>query len=165
MISAVIFDLDGTLLCLPINWEVLFEEFKQIMHIDVVRPIVETVSKVDEKTKQEVFAAWDKAEIAIYGSATRCEEGAKLYEEIGNKPKALVTLQGRAVVKLILERYDLSFDAIVTREDSLFRTEQLRIAAEKLKIPIQEVLFVGNADNDEQAALKAGCNFVRVRGI
>ncbi len=164
MVSAVVFDLDGTLMCLPVNWEALFEEFKQIMHVDVVRPIVDTVSKVNEKTRQEVFAAWDKAETAIYDRATSCGDGAKLYQEYQNKPKALVTLQGKAVVKLILQKFHLSFDAIVTREDSLFRSEQLRIAAEKLNVPLKNVLFIGNADSDEEAALKVGCKFARVIG-
>jgi HAD superfamily hydrolase (TIGR01549 family) len=161
-ISAAVFDLDGTLICLPINWDTLFDEFKRIMHVDVVRPLVDTVGRVDGKTKHEVFAAWDKAEIAIFESATFCGEGMRLYKENAEKPKALVTLQGKAVVKLLLEKFGLSFDLVLTREDSLFRVEQLQMAAEQLKVPAKEVLFVGNADTDAAAAAKVGCIFRKV---
>src|SRR5512139_2586479 len=138
MTSDAIFDLDGTLLCLPINWDKLFEEFKQIMHVDVVRPIVDTLSKADEKTRREVFAAWDKAETSVFAGAKPCAEGMQLYREYQNTPIALVTLQGRAVIKLILKKFELSFDVVVTREDSLFRAEQLKLTAEKLKFPLKE---------------------------
>ncbi len=161
--AATVFDLDGTLACLPINWEELFEELKGIMHVNVIRPLVDVVSRVNEKTRKEVFAAWDIAELAIFERVTICGEGMKLYQESNGNPRALVTLQGKQVVKIIMERFGLSFDAIVTREDSLSRAKQLAIVSEKLKVPIKEILFVGNADSDEAAAKKVGCRFLRVK--
>ena len=161
--AAVVFDLDGTLVCLPVSWEALFEEFKRIMHVEALRPLVDTVSRADERTRREVFAAWDKAELAIYEGATSCGEGMRLYRQFAGNPKALVTLQGRAVVGLLLEKFELRFDVVVTREDSLFRAEQLRLAAEKLRVPVGDALFVGNADSDAAAAQKVGCRFLRVK--
>jgi HAD superfamily hydrolase (TIGR01549 family) len=163
MIAAAVFDLDGTLACLPVNWEALFEDLKRIMHADTVRPLVDSVARLDEKTRLEVFAVWDNAEVAIFESATACGEGIRLYHEFAGKPKALVTLQGKAVVTLILKKFGLSFDVVVTREDSLFRAQQLLMAAEKLKVPPKNLLFVGNADSDVVAAQKVGCNFQRVK--
>jgi HAD superfamily hydrolase (TIGR01549 family) len=161
--AATVFDLDGTLACLPINWEELFEQIKSIMHVDVIRPLVDVVSRTDEKTRNEIFAAWDTAELAIFERVTTCSEGMKLYQESKDKPKALVTLQGKKVVEIIKERFGLSFDVIVTREDSLSRSQQLTIVSRKLKVPIKEILFVGNADSDEAAAKKVGCLFLRIR--
>lgn len=77
MIEIVIFDLDGTLVHLPVDYTMLFDEFKQIMHFDNVRPVVATVSRVDEKTRKLVFEAWDKAELAVSGKITVNEEGMK----------------------------------------------------------------------------------------
>ena len=163
MIAAAVFDLDGTLVCLPVDWEALFEDLKRVMRVDSVRPLVDSVSRVDEKTRLEVFAVWDTAEVAIFESATACGEGMQLYREFTGKPKALVTLQGKAVVTLLLEKFGLAFDLVVTREDSLFRAEQLLMAAEKLKVPPKNLLFVGNADSDVAAAQKLGCQFQRVK--
>jgi HAD superfamily hydrolase (TIGR01549 family) len=161
-ISAAIFDLDGTIVCLPINWERLFDEFKRIMHVDVVRPLVETVSKVDGKTRLEVFAAWDQAELAVVGTTTLCEQGMAIYRKHAHKPRALVTMQGKNAVQAIMERFGLSFEVTFTREDSLDRVEQLRMAAEKLKIQPRDILFVGNAESDIAAARKVGCLFQKV---
>lgn len=163
MISAVVFDLDGTLVCLPIDWEALFDEFKQIIRVDVLRPLVDTVSRLDGQTRLEVFEAWDKAELAVAKRVAVCEEGMKVYRENTGKPRALVTLQGKKVVDAILDQFGLTFDVVVTREDSVSRAEQLLKAIGELKVPVGEVLFVGNADSDVAAAEKVGCPFLRVK--
>ena len=163
MIEAVVFDLDGTLVNLPINYEELLGEFKEIMRVENVRPLVDTVSRVDDETRKRVFRAWDKAELAVSAKITVNDEGMKVYREYAEKPKALVTLQGRKVVDAVVARFGLAFDVVVTRENSLFRAEQLRTAAEKLGVQMENVLFVGNADGDAAAAEKVGCQFLRVK--
>ena len=163
MIEAVVFDLDGTLVRLPIDYDRLFEEFSRIMRISNVRPIVDTVSRVNEKTRELVFAAWEKAELAVFNEISANEEGMKLYRAHADKRKALVTLQGTAVVEAILRQFGLSFDVVVTREDALFRVDQLAKAVGKLNVPISNVLFVGNTDGDAAAAEKVGCTFLRVK--
>jgi HAD superfamily hydrolase (TIGR01549 family) len=163
MIEAVVFDLDGTLVNLPINYEELLGEFKEIMRVENVRPLVDTVSRVDDETRKRVFRAWDKAELAVSAKITVNDEGMKVYREYAEKPKALVTLQGRKVVDAVVARFGLAFDVVVTRENSLFRAEQLRTAAEKLGLQMENVLFVGNADGDAVAAEKVDCQFLRVK--
>jgi HAD superfamily hydrolase (TIGR01549 family) len=163
LIEAVIFDLDGTLIQLSIDYEKLFQEFRKIMKVSNLHPLVETVSKLDDKARKEVFKVWDKAELAALAKMTVNDEGIKIYKMFQQKPKALVTVQGKALVKAALERLELSFNVIFTREDSLNRVEQLKNAAQKLETQIQNVLFVGNTENDFLAAKKVGCKFLRVR--
>ena len=79
-----------------------------------------------------------------------------------NKPKALVTLQGRNIVELIAKQLGFSFDVIVTREDTLFRTEQLQKAIIQLGVKSSNVLFVGNTEGDALAADRVGCHFLGV---
>jgi phosphoglycolate phosphatase-like HAD superfamily hydrolase len=52
---------------------------------------------------------------------------------------------------------------VVTREHCLNRVEQLKIAAEKLRVSLNSVLFIGDTDNDLFAAKKVGCHFLRVK--
>jgi HAD superfamily hydrolase (TIGR01549 family) len=163
LIEAVIFDLDGTLIHLPIDYEKLFQEFRKIMHAENVQPITEVVSKLDKNTQQQVFREWDKTELAAAANITINKQGMEIYKRFSKKPKALVTMQGKAVVENILARLKLSFDITVTREDSLNRAQQLENAAEKLKIQWVNILFVGNTENDKQAAKKVGCQFLRVK--
>jgi HAD superfamily hydrolase (TIGR01549 family) len=163
LIEAVIFDLDGTLIHLPIDYEKLFQEFRKIMHAENVQPITEVVSKLDKNTQQQVFREWDKTELAAAANITINKQGMETYKSFSTKPKALVTMQGKAVVENILARLKLSFSVIVTREDSLNRAQQLENAAEKLKIQLVNILFVGNTENDALAAKKTGCQFLRVK--
>lgn len=163
MIKAVVFDLDGTLIHLPIDYERLFREFSRIMKTTDMRPLAKTIAKLDEKAKKQIFEVWDDAELGALTDMTVDDEGRALYKKFSKKPKALVTLQGRTLVKNVLERLNLSFNFVVTREDCLSRVEQLKIAAEKLEAPFQNILFVGNTNDDFVAAKKVGCQFLRVK--
>jgi HAD superfamily hydrolase (TIGR01549 family) len=163
LIEAVIFDLDGTLIHLPVDYVKLFKEFREIMHVDNVQPVTEVVSKLDKKTRQQIFKVWDKAELAAAPNIKINKEGMEIYKRFSMKAKAMVTMQGEAVVKKILPHLMLSFDSTVTREDSLNRTQQLENAAEKLKIQLVTILFVGNTENDALAAEKVGCQFLMVK--
>jgi len=87
----------------------------------------------------------------------------KIYREHAGKRKALVTLQGKTVVETILENFGLKFDAVVTREDALFRVDQLLKAIERLGVDKRNVLFVGNTNSDASAASKVGCQFLKIR--
>ena len=162
MIEAIIFDLDGTLIHLPIDYEKLFQEFKKIMQTDNIQPVTEVISKLDKNTRQQIFKVWNKAENAAATKITINKQGIEIYKSYSQKPKALVTMQGKTVVKNILAQLGLSFNFAVTREDSLNRTEQLENAAEKLKTRFDSILFVGNTENDLRAAEKVGCQFLRI---
>jgi HAD superfamily hydrolase (TIGR01549 family) len=162
VIEAVVFDLDGTLLHLPIDYERLIQEFKKVANVDF-HPLMEAVAKLDEVARGQVFRVWDLAELAAMEGITVNQEGMKLYSDFAGKPKALVTMQGKALVNVILGKFGLSFDVVVTREDSLNRAKQLEMATEKLATDFQRVLFVGNTDGDAYAAEKVGCQFVRVK--
>jgi HAD superfamily hydrolase (TIGR01549 family) len=163
VIEAVIFDLDGTLVQVPIDYEALFEEFKRIMHVKEVHPLVDVVSRADGKAKELVFQAWDKAERVAAERIILNETGMGTYKEFVPNRKALVTLQGKTVVGLILKKFNLSFDFVVTREDSLFRVDQLTKAISLLNANKENVLFVGNTESDANSAEKAGCQFRRVK--
>jgi HAD superfamily hydrolase (TIGR01549 family) len=162
MIKAVVFDLDGTLANVPINYEKLFEEFRKIMNTNNIRPLAHTVSKVNEATRKQVFKAWDAAELAVSKKITLNDKGIGVYRKFTNKPKALVTMQGKKVVKIILEKAGLAFESIVTREDTLSRVEQIEKATKSLGAQHEEVLFVGNTNNDSIAAKKLGCHFLKI---
>ena len=162
MIEAVIFDLDGTLIHLPVNYERLIQEFEKVAHAESFHPLLEAVSKLDEVARGQVFKIWDLAELAASAGMTVNQQGMRIYSFFATKPKALVTMQGKAVVNAILEKLGLTFDVILTREDSLNRAEQLKLAAEKLEASFGDVLFVGNSENDALAAKQVTCSFQKV---
>jgi HAD superfamily hydrolase (TIGR01549 family) len=162
MIKAVVFDLDGTLANVPIDYEKLFEEFRKIMNMGNVRPLADTVSKVNAQIRKKVFKAWDAAELTASKKIIFNEEGIEVYRKFTDKPKALVTMQGKSVVKIVLKKAGLAFKFIVTREDTLSRVKQLEKAAKSLDVYHKDMLFVGNTDNDSSAAEKLGCQFLKI---
>ena len=163
MIKAVIFDLDGTLIHLLVNYERLIQEFEKIAHAESFHPLLEAVSKLDEATRGQVFKIWDLAELTAAPRITVNQEGMRLYDFFAKKSKALVTMQGKALVTAILEKLGLTFDVVLTREDSLNRAEQLKLAAQKLSAKLENVLFVGNSENDAAAAKQVMCRFQRMK--
>jgi len=163
MTQAAIFDLDGTLIDLPVDWEALFDKLRQIMHTQNVRPLTLTISSLDAQTRKLAFAVWDEAELAVAPKFKLIDEGMKVYHENANKPKILITMQGKKAVNAILDQMKIQFDGVITREDSLSRERQLAMAIEKLKIPARDALFVGDADSDAAAAQKTGCQFHMIR--
>ncbi|MDR0318994.1 MAG: hypothetical protein LBI09_03055, partial [Nitrososphaerota archaeon] len=70
---------------------------------------------------------------------------------------------GRETVHRICQKFNLQFDVVFTREDSLSRAEQLKMAASKLGFTLLDTLFIGNLDNDENAAKQVKCQFFRVK--
>ncbi|HJW65683.1 MAG TPA: HAD-IA family hydrolase [Candidatus Bathyarchaeia archaeon] len=163
MIEAIIFDLDGTLIHLPIDYERLIQEFKKVASAESFHPLLEAVSKIDEVTRGQVFKIWDLAELAASAGMTVNQQGMRIYSFFATKPKALITMQGKALVNAILEKLGLTFDVILTREDSLNRAEQLKLAAQKLDASFGNVLFVGNSENDALAAKQVMCLFQSVQ--
>lgn len=158
MIEAVIFDLDGTLIHLPIDYEKLFQEIGKITKMSNVRPLTKVVSELDEETKRKVFDVWNKIEAEALANMKVNSEGIFYYQKFLEKRKALITMQGKPLVQIVLKRLGLSFNLVITREDSLSRVEQLKIAAEKLGIRMQNILFIGNTNEDMLAAKLLGAN-------
>lgn len=163
MINAVVFDLDGTLINLPVDYDKLFREFNKVTKNKNVRPLTKTIPKLDGDTKKRIFEIWDRAELEAFEHVTVNAEGMALYEKFRKKPKALVTMQGKLLIEKFLNCFSLSFNFAITREQSLNRLEQLKIAAEKLKVPLENMLFIGNTDDDLSAAKKLGCQFLKVK--
>jgi HAD superfamily hydrolase (TIGR01549 family) len=162
LIEAVIFDLDGTLIHLPIDYEKLFQEISKITKMPNVRPLMKTISQLDEKTKKKVFNVWNKIEIEALANMKVNDEGIAHYKKFLEKQKALVTMQGKPLVQIALKRLGLSFNFVITREDSLNRAEQLKIAVKKLGTQVQKILFIGNTNEDMLVAETVGCQFLGV---
>lgn len=88
MTAAFIFDLDGTLVDLPINYWAMFADFKQIMGVEEVQPILETVAKItDIQTRKRVFDTWERYGLDVLQKTHVHEEGIRIYRAHDDKPK------------------------------------------------------------------------------
>jgi len=157
--NLIIFDLDGTLVRLPIDYEALrlrlYESFNDPLVFD---SIYKFLISLDRKRRQEAFRIMDEFELGsvnkMYVDPT-IHEGFKL---IRSYTKALVTLQGLKPAMLVLEKIGIKeeFSIVVTREFSLNRVEQIKYVMDKLGAEDERTIFIGDTENDLMAAKTLG---------
>ncbi|MEM1587167.1 MAG: HAD-IA family hydrolase [Candidatus Bathyarchaeia archaeon] len=164
-IKIVIFDLDGTLVHLPIDYKKLRAEISSMLKMKKTSFILNILFNISEKDQTKIFRLLDKYELEAVQNMKEIKEGMKIYSDFRDKVRCLVTLQGELAVKEIIKRTGLSFDFVVTREFSLDRYEQIKAAIKMFDADPREVLFVGDKENDKKAAEKIKCKFLLIKNV
>lgn len=164
-IRAVIFDLDGTLVKLPINWDSVRRKVRELLKTDhPLKPLGVGVYEVTRNNPKLMVKAFKLIEFEELKAAEKAKYDSELYEMIKNLKKlglklGLVTLQGVKPATIVLRKLNIIdfLDIIVTREKSIYRVEQLKIALKKLNVEPEETLFVGDTAWDREAGSSLGC--------
>jgi len=147
---------------LPIDYETLYKEIMRELKIPKVKSLTKTVKMLDNELRERVFKLWEHAELKALPNMRTNDEGIKLYRKYSNESVALVTMQGKKVVRKILYHFHLSFNIIFTREDEIDRVQQIKRVLDKMGWKPHNVLMVGDRESDEAAAIEVGCKFVKV---
>ncbi|HIQ03575.1 MAG TPA: HAD family hydrolase [Desulfurococcales archaeon] len=182
-IKAVIFDLDGTLVKLPIDWDNVRRKVRELLKTDhPLKPLGVGVYEVTRNNPKLMAEAFKLIEFEELKAAEKTKYDSKLYELIKNLKRlglklGLVTLQGVKSATIVLRKLNIIdfLDVVVTREKSVYRIEQLKIALKKLNVKPSETLFIGDTVWDREAGDSLGCktlivgcdiaNVVEVEGI
>jgi len=164
---AVVYDLDGTLVRLAVDWE------------SVERRLADLLER--EGVDADPLSAWsllDAAEDAGVGEeadaliADAEREGAEksrrlaLADEVPEReiPVGVCSLNHESAVRIALDRHDLTEDveSVVGRGTVPERKPHPRAllaAVEELGVEPENVLFVGDSASDEETAERAGTKF------
>ncbi len=169
-VSFCVFDMDGTLISLPVDWDRVRAELQRLTGTSLqFNPFfldVQTIVAKDPLLLGHMMRVIDEYEAKAVPAA-RLEEGAmEVLSRLSRRAKlSLVTMQGRAACDRILERLAIAkfFSSSFTREDSMDRQTQLRMALESVGAREQESVFVGDRINDLKAARAVGVRFVMIR--
>lgn len=155
----LITDLDGTLTNLNINWNQLREIIRKILKTShSLKPLATSIPEAAKGNTNLIREAYEVIEDHEYKAALKAKQDIKLIEflkrikDLGFKV-ALVTLQARRPAVKALEKLGVLeyFDDVVTRDDSIFREEQLKIILNRFKAKPEEIVFVGDTVWDLEA--------------
>lgn len=168
--EAVVWDLDGTLVRLVVDWRAVEDAIGERLVSAGVDP--------DDHSAWELL---DAAESAGIGDevheliAAHERDGAARSERLAgadrlvacDRPAAVCSLNAEAACHVALERHDLAdhVDAVVGRDSVAARKPDpapLLAAVRALDAEPSRTLFVGDSDSDRVTAERAGTRFERV---
>lgn len=165
-----VFDMDGTLISLPVDWTNVRAELRRLtgttlefnpFFLDVQAIVAERPVLLGPMMR--VIDEYEAKAVPL----AALEEGARdALSALSQRAKlSLVTMQGRAACDSITERLAIRrfFSSSFTREDSMDRPTQLRMALESIEAKEPESVFVGDRINDLNAARAVGVRFIMIR--
>ena len=165
MIKGIIFDLDGTLIQLPINYEIVQNNLKFFFNTSKnLSPLIPTIvelSKNDENKIKTAFSLICKEEILASKNFKVMDDAIEILKFLKSKNiiLSLVTMQCRDALEKILYKMNILdlFDFIITRDENFSRFEQIQNSLEYTSLNSSEVLMIGDRIHDVESAKKAGC--------
>jgi len=165
-IRGIIFDLDGTLVHLPIKWQRIVEQIEGLLGVKIGSLLdlyvelwgTESYESVSHIVEEFEMAALDKLEIL--------DDSPQLLRRLSVKYNlGIVTFQSRTVARKVIEKIGINGLVMATRNDSPTRIGQISRVVSASSLSFKDFLVVGDRLNDVYSALKVGCKAVLVDRI
>jgi len=164
-IKAVIFDLDGTLIRLPVDWRGVKARISSELR-KPVRSIIELYAELwGSKEYDRISRIVEEYEIMAADQYEILDDSPTVLARLSCKyALALVTLQTSKLATSILADMGVLdlFSVIVGRDLVPIREKQIKAVLKYGGWKPQEVAMVGDLGNDVEAALKVGCHAILV---
>jgi len=162
-VQGIIFDLDGTLVELPVNWREVISSVENMLGIKV-RSLLELYPKIWETEKYELVSRMvERFEMASLDGFRFLDDSPQLLRDLSSKYQlGLITFQGINVAKRITEMIGINGLLMATRDDAPTRIEQISRIVSATRYEFEDFLVVGDLLNDVYSALKVGCHAVLV---
>ena len=168
-LRAAVFDLDGTLVASPYDWPAIRQELG-------IRgdSLIDELNARDPIARRAGWARLEEREAEATRGAEIIAGGREVLDFLRRRgiALALVTNNSEANAQLLLRRFDLRFDVVLTRDSGLWKPsgESLLEALRRLGRRPEEAMMVGDTRWDLQAAREAGCALAvmlgpRARGL
>lgn len=154
-LKGVIFDMDGTVVDVSYDWNQIKAELNT-----QGKPILVYLNGLEEPEKSEKWKVLEKYEREATEKA-RLKPGMRGFLDLLNRrglKKALVTNNSQRNVSFLLEKFNLEFDCVISRESGLWKPSgaPFRAVLEKLRLNEDECCVVGDSHFDIKAAEEAG---------
>ena len=170
MSKCIIFDLDGTLVTLPIRYELIQKKLRELFNLEVnFSPLIPSIieySKNNQKLTHDAFELLCEEELIASESVKEIEGLQEVIDYLLSKKYSisLVTMQCKKSAKIILAKLNLTakFSSIITRDENYDRFFQIKNTYESLNFSPSDVTMIGDRIHDINSATKANCNSILV---
>lgn len=154
-LKGVIFDMDGTVVEAPYDWEQIRAELKTLG-----KPILTFIHSLKEPERSEKWRILERYENKATQNAVLKEGIHEFLDFLTKKEikKALVTNNSQKNVSFLFNKFNLQFDYVISRERGLWKPSgaPFVMVLEKLKLKREECCAVGDSHFDIKAAEDAG---------
>lgn len=163
-------DLDGTLVKLNIDWEMLRNAIRKLLKTDhPLKPLATSIpiaAKGNNELIEQAFNYIKEVELHASDNVTRDEELINFFKwlNLNGIKIGLVTLQAKEPAIVTLNKLGILefFSVIISREDDLYRINQLSLALKQLNANPIKTIFIGDTQWDIEAGKKLNCYTVSV---
>ncbi len=170
MNKCLIFDLDGTLIKLPIRYEILQHNLKNFFHTeDNLSPLIPSIidqAKSNQKIIDDAFKIVCDEELIATENLEEIEglHDVMKYVASKNYTISLVTMQCKKSLDIILKKLNLEekFSSILTRDDYPDRFLQIQNTCKSLNLIPSDVTMIGDRIHDINSAKQANCKSILV---
>lgn len=156
MLRSIVFDLDGTLIDSPLNFDLI----RQALAIPEGEYILEYIESLDESLRKEKHRLLEDIEVAAAKEAVLIEGAAEILHlaKKSGIPTAIFTRNCRAVTDIVLSTFTLPVSQVITRDDAKAKPdpEGLNMLLKSWKLKPLEMLYVGDYRFDVECGKKAG---------
>jgi len=163
MIRGIIFDLDGTITKPYIDFRRLQKE------LGTKGPILEFIESLEGKDKKKAYEILDTFEL---DAAKNSELNENVKEVLQNLHKrkfftAILTRNKRDSVDYIMDKHQIYFDTVFTRDDAPPKPapDAIFMICRRWKIEPKNVIVAGDYIYDIEAGRKAGCKTILLRNL
>ena len=170
MSKCIIFDLDGTLVTLPIRYDLIQKKLRELFDLEVnFSPLIPSIieySKNNEKLIRGAFELLCEEEL-IASESVKEIDGLQLVIDYLLSKKysiSLITMQCKKSTNVILKKLNLTtkFSSIITRDENHDRFFQIKNTYESLNFSPSDVTVIGDRLHDINSATRANCNSILV---
>jgi len=171
MIKAIIFDLDGTLIHLPIDYNKIQNMLRELFDTsENFIPLIATIIKKAQDDKEKISKAFElicREELSSIDKMEIIDGALSLLKDIQSQKiiLSLITMQCKEAVTRILSKLNIDnnmFSIIISRDESYDRLDQIKKTVEKLSVAPNEVIVIGDRIHDIKSAQQVGCKSILV---
>ena len=156
MLKSIVFDLDGTLIDSPLN----FDKIRSALGIPNEEYILEYLDSLDDSIKKQKHRTLEAIEVEAAKDAVLIEGAFQLLKlaENLNIRTAIFTRNCRAVTDIVMANFALPVAKVITRDDAKAKPdpEGLNILLQDWQLDPSDMLYVGDYRFDVECGKKAG---------